>query len=457
MNSKFSKCAEDIEMKKGLKEGTKIDDSFDEEFFQPIVDVIANRQGDAVADQLHSIAVKGANLEEQNSNALQIIYDDLQYLHRIKIFSDEMQDIFEMICETIQEYLMSEDTIESKKSNRQRKIKEEKEMPQTTLGNTNAVLDFVNDHWKVITKEAEKKMIPPEKYWPFLTANIAKDLGVASEDLIKADVHPKLVIDSFEEFDYDLKEQVSSYSTLMLKKKDGSIVNVDLEEVLPKIEAHTEQFNTPMDALKSGRNADILQLFQSIYGDDVVAWTVPAGQSNENVKNRISKFVSLIVSKLIKERNKKDLKEWFSKFIEAFDKNYLPELVKLFPNVDSEYLKCMVSETKTVFDELGSAVCKQIFINMPEEFFVKESKLVKEKKIKATKSNKRKKSIKERNMSYVAFENTYPDLKDCYEIMLETSPEEAAEKNVSERQYHDMLLELCQTIVDEYGDEHWVD
>lgn len=50
------------------------------------------------------------------------------------------------------------------------------------------------------------------------------------------------------------------------------------------------------------------------------------------------------------------------------------------------------------------------------------------------------------NMSYCRFENTYPDLQDCYENwdnML----------SGSEALYREYMLELCRKIVDEYGEQ----
>jgi hypothetical protein len=51
------------------------------------------------------------------------------------------------------------------------------------------------------------------------------------------------------------------------------------------------------------------------------------------------------------------------------------------------------------------------------------------------------------NMGYCRFQNTLPDLQNCYEHMEDTnlSKEEERAKN--------KLLNLCQNIVDEYGDD----
>ena len=50
------------------------------------------------------------------------------------------------------------------------------------------------------------------------------------------------------------------------------------------------------------------------------------------------------------------------------------------------------------------------------------------------------------NMSYCRFQNTYYDLRDCYENMDDELSED-------ETKYRKRLLELCKRIVDNYGDE----
>ena len=47
------------------------------------------------------------------------------------------------------------------------------------------------------------------------------------------------------------------------------------------------------------------------------------------------------------------------------------------------------------------------------------------------------------NMSYCRFENTYKDLLDCYHSLDE-------QLSGREHEYREMLVELCQSIVDEY-------
>jgi len=51
------------------------------------------------------------------------------------------------------------------------------------------------------------------------------------------------------------------------------------------------------------------------------------------------------------------------------------------------------------------------------------------------------------NMNYCRFENTYLDLEDCYEHM------EKEELSKSETKYRLLLIELCKTIIDNFGDE----
>lgn len=51
------------------------------------------------------------------------------------------------------------------------------------------------------------------------------------------------------------------------------------------------------------------------------------------------------------------------------------------------------------------------------------------------------------NMSYCRFENTVPDLRDCYENMDE---QQLSETEARARKW---LIRLCQKVVDDYGYE----
>ena len=50
------------------------------------------------------------------------------------------------------------------------------------------------------------------------------------------------------------------------------------------------------------------------------------------------------------------------------------------------------------------------------------------------------------NMSYCRFQNTYNDLVDCYENMENVNSD-------SEKRYRIRLIELCQDIIQDYGDD----
>jgi len=54
--------------------------------------------------------------------------------------------------------------------------------------------------------------------------------------------------------------------------------------------------------------------------------------------------------------------------------------------------------------------------------------------------------LKESNMSYVKFENTLEDLRDCYDTLQDSS--EIADLSESERKYAKKLIELCKDIVE---------
>lgn len=59
------------------------------------------------------------------------------------------------------------------------------------------------------------------------------------------------------------------------------------------------------------------------------------------------------------------------------------------------------------------------------------------------------------NMSYCRFENTYKDLKDCYEALCEAGSIKAVQKDASqyEAPHVKLLVELCKEIAFEFGDE----
>ena len=53
------------------------------------------------------------------------------------------------------------------------------------------------------------------------------------------------------------------------------------------------------------------------------------------------------------------------------------------------------------------------------------------------------------NMSYCRFQNTYPDLLDCYENMDNVTQGPQCEE---EEKAKKKIIQLCQEIVDDYGD-----
>lgn len=52
------------------------------------------------------------------------------------------------------------------------------------------------------------------------------------------------------------------------------------------------------------------------------------------------------------------------------------------------------------------------------------------------------------NMTYCRFENTYTDLKDCYEALGEIDMSELSE---SEREYADKLIKLCSDVHNDFS------
>ena len=59
------------------------------------------------------------------------------------------------------------------------------------------------------------------------------------------------------------------------------------------------------------------------------------------------------------------------------------------------------------------------------------------------------------NMGHCRFENTFKDLKDCYEALSEAGTIENLESDVNEyeKKYIRKLVALCKDINDEFGDE----
>ena len=55
------------------------------------------------------------------------------------------------------------------------------------------------------------------------------------------------------------------------------------------------------------------------------------------------------------------------------------------------------------------------------------------------------------NMSYCRFQNTLPDLRDCYETMAEREPGEMSSFEEQLARWH--LVRLCQRIMNDFGDE----
>ena len=53
------------------------------------------------------------------------------------------------------------------------------------------------------------------------------------------------------------------------------------------------------------------------------------------------------------------------------------------------------------------------------------------------------------NMSYVRFENTLADLQDCYDNLEEPLDEKTCDSEITSKE---QLIELCDTIAEEYGD-----
>lgn len=51
------------------------------------------------------------------------------------------------------------------------------------------------------------------------------------------------------------------------------------------------------------------------------------------------------------------------------------------------------------------------------------------------------------NMSYCRFENTYGDLQDCYDVLVEKSLDELSK---TEKKYAIKLIKMCREIADDF-------
>lgn len=54
------------------------------------------------------------------------------------------------------------------------------------------------------------------------------------------------------------------------------------------------------------------------------------------------------------------------------------------------------------------------------------------------------------NMAYCRFENTYPDLKDCYDSL---QSKDFSELSETEQKYRSRLVKMCKDIAEEYDVE----
>jgi len=245
-------------------------------------------------------------------------------------------------------------------------------------GKTKSILDFVDKHWTALRKEAEEKVIKPEKYWSFLTGNMSKAFGIKSEDLLRAGMEPQIIVNSIPVVGLIYEE--SPYKFLVMKDDKGNVKRVPIGDVLEKIKPFTKSFDKPFDALKSGRYDDVLKVLRQVYGGGVSSWGVPVEEDYRPV-SRLSKLSALLVAGLARKEPLKLTNELVEKFSEAFDKNYRDELEKLFPHVDPSYLNMLIQEAKSALDSLGADTVAKLFPNINPEYLknLKERRVIREK------------------------------------------------------------------------------
>ncbi len=248
--------------------------------------------------------------------------------------------------------------------------------PHDYVGKTKKVCEFIDAYLRKTYKEYsdEKTVIPDKKYANFLFGCAIRDFGLKVEDLMAVGVPVKIIIDSLDIDACDAILEEQAFKKLYFKKKDGKSISVDFNEAIEKLKPYTKNYKTPVEVLekanpKSGEEGkvlykDVLKAFQQIYGEDIVSWG--SVQENQN----LSKFISLYLIEKAHKRVKFTEQVLEQMFGEAFERKFRPELEKLFPHIDHDYLRLIIQETKTVLDDLGAEMEDVLFPNINKEYLV---------------------------------------------------------------------------------------
>jgi len=267
-------------------------------------------------------------------------------------------------------------------------MKEAKEKEVVDLeGRTKKVLDNMAKSFERMRDEANSLMMGQDKYWAHIMKGVKEEAQITDRDLLLAGMPAPLVMEVI-----SLEEQpatkTSTYKTVYLKKKDGSQQSVPFDKAAKDITPYSKAFEgNGVKAMVMGDPDAILKVFQKLYGDDIVQWSVPAEESAFLFPSLQAAILTEMynVVKFQKESALFELKEAklvvkedaAKRMADAFDKEDRQELLDLFPNVIPDYPMQLVQETKTVLNLLSSDEMARLFPNINSEYLVnlKESEL----------------------------------------------------------------------------------
>lgn len=251
----------------------------------------------------------------------------------------------------------------------------------------------VRQYFADIEKEAKEAMIPPEKYWSYLTSKVLSNLNAKAEDIVSSGMPSSLVIDALdiETCDRELTEQ-GVYNTLLLKitnpeTKKAQITSVPLKDVLSTVSAAGSKAKDtskyvgengkvdPILVLKKGDYNLILNLFNEMYKGKqllpklnavgtIEAWGIPDQSKQAAQREAVGRFVAFLLTE-----HAHGNKAIFEKqAIEGFNRKYRPELEKLFPHINPVYLHNIIQEAQTALDAYDMSMIDRLFPNVNKEY-----------------------------------------------------------------------------------------
>lgn len=260
--------------------------------------------------------------------------------------------------------------------------------PVCMLGKTTKIVDFMKASWDRMQKEAKDRVIAPEEYWQFMMKGLKAETGLTETDLLFSGFPATLVVECLTEADASASNPIAQYPSIILKMTDGKEQKLATADVLTKITPFTKKFKSPAEALVKGKPQDVLAVLKKVYGDKVASWRAPIAKTEktEAIAIRIAPLTALLFADLYNAMKHgadsaligKDgavKKEGVQHLAEAFDKGDTDWVLGMFPNANEEYVKRLISETKTVLDEIDADTLALMFPNISQEYLrnVRES------------------------------------------------------------------------------------